>query len=155
MTTEIRQARRWDLEAIVELLSEMSQESQIQALKTNFNMPYVNKFLLEIMAGRGCIWLAENDQEEMGILIALRVPNIWNPEVMGISEIAYYLRPQYRSTTLTAGRLFHTYNRWADQEVQAGRAAYITYARLPDSNYDPERVGYHLAEQHYLKERTN
>lgn len=145
---KIRPADKFDTDTILRLLRNYSEHSPIIALRTEHNPEYVKQLLTHLFAGMGAIWLAEDGDKTLGMLVACRIPNVWNPLVITVNELAFWVEPEARNGT--AGyRLIKAYEAWAEQQTDA---VGYTVSRLHTSQFDPAHHGYTMIEQTYIKQ---
>lgn len=150
----IRIATKFDIPQLVNLMRQYSKHSPVEELRHNQNPSHVEQLLHTLIAGMGIIWVAEGGEdgdELVGMLIAMRQPNIWNPRVLLLQELAFWVEEDYRHTSI-GYRLLRAYEDWAQDEYDRGVIVGWTISKLADSEFEPERKGYKLIESTYLKE---
>jgi len=145
----IRQANKFDYPHIIEMLKHFRDQSPIQVLSTASNEEYVSKLINAILHGRGVILLAEKTQP-IGMLMAVIDQNIWDPDVLIMKELVYWVEPEHRGST--AGyRLLNEYNKLAKNMVDNDRIKFYTMSKLtksPDLDYN--RFGYDKIEETWV-----
>jgi len=147
----IRQANKFDLEAIVRMLKNYRDKAPTQFLKDANNREHIDKLLGNILAGAGFILLAEKDDETVGMVIAAQHPNIWNPDVTQVSEIAFWLDEPHRGGKL-AHRLLHGYIQQCEEWKQEKRIQFFSISKMvssPDLSYD--KFGFEKLEETWIK----
>ncbi|CAB4121934.1 hypothetical protein UFOVP17_29 [uncultured Caudovirales phage] len=131
----IRQANKFDKPQIIEMLQMFRDESPIQQYKKLNNAEYINRLIDSIIAGRGVIFIADG----IGMIMGITIPTIWDDTKLALYELAWYVKPEYRSTAaLTGYRLFRTYVDYAKQLKSDGKIVLYTMAKMttsPDINY--------------------
>lgn len=144
----VRTATRTDIDTVVTLLRNYSQYSPIAALRDQHDEHYIRQLITGIIVGQGRIWLAEDSTAQpAGMLMAIRMPCIWNPNITTMTELAFWVEPSARHST--AGyRLLKSYEQYAETES----VNHYTISRLDSSQFNPERHGYDLLEQTYIKQ---
>jgi N-acetylglutamate synthase-like GNAT family acetyltransferase len=146
----IRVADKFDLPDLVELMRHYSALSPVVALRTEHDETHVRNLLYSIIVGAGVIWVAERD-ETIGMLVCIRQQNIWNPKVMLLSELAFWVEEEYRGGT-AAYRLIKAYEEYAEEQKSSGHIAAYTISRLHTSIFNPQRLGYQSIEETYIKQ---
>jgi N-acetylglutamate synthase-like GNAT family acetyltransferase len=148
----IRSAGYKDTKVIVELLQQFLKEtSYAQADVAANNREHLSKITWATLQ-HGNIWLAEIDEVAVGLLAAIREPNMWSPRTVQMREICWYVLPEYRSGTI-GGRLFKTYCATADSLLESGKiTGYFTTKMSTTDDIDLGRRGFRLTEQTFLKE---
>jgi N-acetylglutamate synthase-like GNAT family acetyltransferase len=147
----IRKATKFDINILVPMIKQYAEEAPIELFKneTYQDHKYVAQLLYEIIAVQGFILV---DQEINGFLIAVIVPNIWCPKVIELKELAWWVKPEYRKTTL-GGKLWLQFNDEGNKMLDNNRVQIIcttTMSSSPALNY--EKRGYKLLESTYFKE---
>lgn len=128
----IRQANKFDLPEIIRLLKNYRRNAPLEILKAANNEEYITKLLTEIIAGAGFIFLAEKDGVCIGMLIAAKIPNVWNPQAMQCSEIAYWVEPEHRGGT-SAYRLIAAYIKECERLIKQGAIQLFTVSKMVNS----------------------
>jgi len=147
----IRQANKFDAEAIVQMLKSYREQAPTQFLRDANNRDHIDKLLANIFAGAGFILLAEKDEQIVGMVIAAQHPNIWNPDVSQVSEIAFWLDEAHRGGKL-AHRLLHAYIQQCEEWKQENRIQFFSISKMnnsPDLSYD--KFGFEKLEETWIK----
>jgi len=80
-------------------------------------------------------------------LIAMRNPNVWDPKIMMMNELAYWVEPEHRGST--AGyKLIKKYKEYAEELKSNGDIQAYTISKMttsPDLKYD--RLGFEKIEE--------
>jgi N-acetylglutamate synthase-like GNAT family acetyltransferase len=147
----IRTADKFDLLELVEMMRHYSAHSPVVALRTDHNEEHVRNLLYTIMVGAGVIWVAERDNEIVGMLACIRQQNIWNPKVMLLSELAFWVEEEFRGGS-AAYRLLKAYEQYAEEQKRDGHIVAYTISKLHTSIFKPEKLGYTAIEQTYIKQ---
>ncbi|CAB4132475.1 NAT_SF domain containing protein [uncultured Caudovirales phage] len=147
----IRQANKFDMEAIVRMLKAYRDKAPAQYLRDSNNQEHIEKLISNILAGAGFILLAIKDDDPVGMVIAAQHPNIWNPEVTQISEIAFWLDEEHRGGKF-AHRLLHAYIQQCEEWKQENRIHFFSLSKMvnsPDLSY--EKFGFEKLEETWIK----
>jgi N-acetylglutamate synthase-like GNAT family acetyltransferase len=96
----IRQATKFDLPRILDLLRNYRSATPWARIGTCDNEAYVTKLLTYILAGQGVIFVAERDGLIQGMLIAVKNASVWDPDLYLMQELAYWVEPEYRGSTM-------------------------------------------------------
>lgn len=151
MTDMIRQANKFDMEHIVRMLKSYRDKAPAQFLKDANNREHIDKMLGNILAGAGFILLAEKNEDVVGMVIAAQHPNIWNPDVTQVSEIAFWIDEEHRGGKL-AHRLLHGYIQQCEEWKQKNRIQFFSISKMissPDLSYD--KFGFEKLEETWIK----
>ena len=105
---KIRHADPWDISTICDMLRNYRSATPWRRLAEVDDEEWVTKLLTGILAGAGVVFLAEEKDNTVGMLIAIKNTNIWDPKLYVLNELAYWVEPQHRGTS--AGyKLIKTY----------------------------------------------
>lgn len=147
----IRQANKFDMEAIVRMLKAYRDKAPAQFLRDSSNQEHIEKLINNILAGAGFILLAIKDDDPVGMVIAAQHPNIWNPEVTQVSEIAFWVDEEHRGGK-SAHRLLHAYIQQCEEWKQENRIQFFSLSKMvnsPDLSY--EKFGFEKLEETWIK----
>lgn len=147
----IRQANKYDIPAIIGMLKNYRDNAPIEILKAANNEEYINGLLFEIIAGAGFVLLAEKDTVPIGMLIAAKIPNIWNPQAIQCSEVAYWVEPEFRGGT-AAYRLISAYMSKCEELKKQGVIEMFTVSKMsnsPDLKF--HKFGFQKLEETWIK----
>lgn len=147
----IRHATKYDIPTLTEMVREYAQQfpSDLAKDSNNFDAGYIQQLLMTMIAGRGFVLI---DDGERGFLAAITSPNIWYPSLLELSELAWWVKPEHRNSTI-GGKLWLTFDKEAEAMKQAGRIQYIkTSLTVLSPAVDYEKRGYKQLETAYIKE---
>jgi len=144
----VRKANKFDKPQIVEMLRMFRNESPIQQYKELENDEYINGLLDRIIAGQGIIFIADN----IGMIMGVMLPTIWDDTKIALYELAWYVKPEHRSTSsLTGYRLFRTYIDYAKQLKDNGKISLYTMAKMTTSpNINYQKYGFTKIEESWM-----
>lgn len=143
----IRQANKYDKTTIIELMQLFRKESDIPEFRELHNPEYWNQILDHIFAGGGVIFI----DDDKGLLMGLIAPIPWCNKTYQLYELAWYVKPEYRNTTL-GYRLLKTYVEYGKQLKEQGRIKMFTIAKMvtsPDIKYD--RFGFRKLDETWVQ----
>lgn len=147
----IRQANKFDINEIVRMLKKYRSFAPTKFLQESNDQEYIEKLLTHLIAGAGFILLATKDDRPIGMIMAARHTNVWNPSAIQISEIAFWVDEEHRGGR-TAHRLLHAYIEHCEQLKQENSIQFFTLSKMrnsPDLNY--ERFGFEKLEETWIK----
>lgn len=143
----IRTATKYDKTQIKDMLKEFHAESDFAELGTDYNEEYFDLLLDRMFAGQGVVFLEENK----GLLVAMILPTIWNDKVYAMFELAWYVRPEHRNTTI-GYRLFVSYLNYGKRLKEENRIAYFTMTKLDNSgNLKYEKYGFRKKDENWIQ----
>lgn len=134
----IRKANKFDIDGIVQMLIHYREHSPLTALRFANDREYIEQMLSNLLAGSGVIFVSEKENVLIGMLIAAKFPNIWNPQIMQCSEIAYWVEPEHRGGT-SAYRLLAAYVSECEQLKKSNQIDFYTVSKMvnsPDLKYN-------------------
>ena len=143
-----------DARHIINLMGQfLNETSYSQASEASKDVEHLGKLAFTFI-NNGYVWLAFHEEQPVGILIAIKEPNLWSPKNIQLRELVWYVVPSHRKTSI-GGRLFAKYCEKAEFLIE--KAEIDGYFTTRMSTTDPvglERRGFKLKESTYLKERT-
>jgi GNAT superfamily N-acetyltransferase len=143
----MRIANKFDKTEIIQMLRMFRSESNIEQYKNLDNENYINYLLDQILGGLGVIYI----EEGKGIIIGLIAPVIWCNKHYALHELAWYVKPEYRNTTV-AYRLVKAYIEFGKQLKKNKRVILFTLSKLPDTpslNY--EKLGFKKIDENWMQ----
>lgn len=129
----IRQATRQDKEQIIELMKLFRTESNIKQYQGLDNESYWNRLLDTILAGAGVIFI----EDGVGLIMALITPTVWCDKTLYMQELAWYVKPEKRNTSV-GYRLLKKYVDYGNKLKSEGRISIFAIAKMvtsPDIKY--------------------
>lgn len=124
----IRQATKYDKTQIIEMMQMFRKESGIEHFANLDNQEYWNQLLDSILAGMGIIYIKDN----VGLIMGVINHSIWCNKTLVLQELAWYVKPEYRNTTV-GYRLLKAYVDFGNEQKQKGRIKMFTIAKMPTS----------------------
>jgi N-acetylglutamate synthase-like GNAT family acetyltransferase len=101
------------------------------------------------LAGAGVIFVAEKNNQVIGMLAAVKNTSIWDPDLWVMNELCYWVEPEHRGGT--AGyRLIKAYTEHCNQLRQQGEIEAYTISKMtnsPDLNY--AKFGFEKQEENW------
>ena len=146
----IRQATIQDFDRIMELMINFANSSPYSPLKDpKYNDYYIRNLLVGIIK-QGVILVGEIDDKIEGMLIGLIQEDLWLPHVKTMKEIAWWVEPEHRMSSL-GYRLLKEYvnvgTKLQIEEIISGFT--ITNMEIcPDFNL--EKRGWNKVETNYV-----
>jgi len=147
----IRKATPFDMPALISLMRGYVAEAPMEALKDEslHDIPHIESVFAGLMAGQGLILI---DDQYRGFIAAMVVKNVWCPALLELHELAWWVKPEHRGTTL-GGRLWTHFNCIAQEQLEAGRVQIVCSSVIADSpKIDYTKRGYRLMQKTYFKE---
>ena len=143
----IRQATKYDKTQIILMMKQFRAEADFPELLKVDNEEYWNTMLDGILAGQGVVFL----EEGKGLLMAIVLPTIWCNKTFAMHELAWYVCPEERNTTI-GFRLFAAYLAYGKQLKEQGRITYFTITKIDTSpNFKYEKYGFRKKDENWIQ----
>jgi len=143
----IRQATKYDKTEIIEMMQLFRAEADIEQYRHLDNIVYWNKLLDSILAGQGIIFL----EEGKGLIMALITHTAWCDRTFQMYELAWYVKPEYRNTTV-GYRLLKEYIDYGKQLKQQGRIKLFSIAKMVSSpNIKYDKFGFNKLDETWIQ----
>lgn len=129
----IRQATKYDKTQVIQMMQLFRAESNIEQYKDLDNVEYWNRLLDSILSGQGVIYI----EEDVGLIMGVVMPTIWCDKTLVLNELAWYVKPEHRNTTV-GYRLLKAYVEYGKELKRSGRIKMFTIAKMvtsPDIKY--------------------
>jgi len=119
----IRQATRYDIPRLLEIVESYAYENPIKALgrQQHHNPKHVEQLLFSILAGRGFIYI---DNNMRGAIIAIKQGNVWCPDLKELNELLWWVEPEHRNGTI-GGRLWKAFDERAEAMLKVGDIDFV------------------------------
>jgi RimJ/RimL family protein N-acetyltransferase len=145
----IRRADKWDTDSIIEMLRHYRSATPWPRLANCDNEEYIRKMLQRIFAGGGTIFVAEKDEQITGMLIAILNPNLWDPDLITMQELAYWVEPEHRGTSAGYRLLTAFRDHCEDLKAQGKIEAYTISKMVNSPDLDYGRFGFTKLEEYW------
>lgn len=143
----IRQATKFDKTEIIEMMKQFRQEADLPEYIGEENEEYWNLLLDTILVGKGVVFL----EEGKGLLMALIHPTIWNNKIHTMQELAWYVKPEFRHTTV-GYRLLKAYIEYGDELKEDGRIKFFSVSKMDTSpNIKYQKFGFRKKDENWIK----
>lgn len=127
-----RFASPFDIPALMEMLREYRDCTPLDFLGEVDDVPYIQLMLSEILHGKGVAVISENKGIATGMLIAAIHGSRWSPKHLLLTEMAYWVRPEYRGGT-AAHRLLALYVQEGKRLKDSGRVRNFFISKMVNS----------------------
>lgn len=125
----MRYATKYDMPHLIDMMKAYAEEAGIKALKHNQNESHVRSLFYQMLKGRGFILV---DDQLRGFLAAYVTCNFWNSAVKELHEVAWWVMPEYRDTSI-GGRLWLRFNKLAQDMLDQNRVQIVCTSLMPSS----------------------
>jgi hypothetical protein len=136
----IRQANKYDIDKIVELLKDFAikTDTQLKGSPLDWSKTYVTQLITNIIAGQGFILI---DDKQTGILVAYKSHCFWNDKSIQLQEVMLH---GYNKFVIT--RLIKEYTKIAKELLrkrEINQATISSYDNLKFERYGMKLIEYH------------
>ena len=137
---KIRHATKYDARSIINMLWHYHDSGDIEGLNIADEQTAL-RVLTHILAGAGIALVAEKNDELVGMLIAYKVPFLWDNSKYIMNEIAYWVELEHRGGT--AGyRLLKEYVKECEQMKDEAMIANYTISQMEGQSLNYSRFGF-------------
>lgn len=153
----IRSANLEDFDRIMELMINFANHSPwAPHHNPMYNDHYVRNLLTSFLT-QGCILVAQPQPNQtpqpdqiQGMLIATTVSDPWLPHVKTLKELAWWVEPEYRHTSM-GYRLLQKYIEYGKKMVEKNMVHGFTLTNMSISpDFDLEKRGWNKVETNYV-----
>lgn len=142
----IRQITKYDKTSVVQMIQQFGKECPIE-FYNNLDEAHISKLLDNILAGMGIGYTEENK----GLILGIITPTTWNPNVLMLHELAWYVKPEFRNTPI-GYRLLKKYIEYGNELKQIGRIKMFLMGRFNSSpNIKYEKFGFTKLEESWIQ----
>lgn len=143
----IRQATKYDITQLTEMMRMFRDESPIEQYKDIDNPEYFNQLVNTILSGQGVIFIEDN----VGFILGIIIPTIWCNKTFAMYELAWYVKPEYRHKTV-GYKLLKAYIDYAKKLKEQGRIKLFTVTKMVTSpDFDYSRFGFKKIEENWMQ----
>lgn len=137
---KIRVANKYDLPQLKQMLWNYHDSGNIKGLDITSEETGL-RILSVILAGGGIALISEKDHVATGMLLAVRSPFLWDNTKSIMTEIAYWVEPEYRGST--AGyRLLKEYVEYCDNLKDLNKISNYTISQMEGQELNYSRFGF-------------
>lgn len=148
---KIRLADKFDIEDVIELLRHYREQTPWKRIKDCDNAEHIKNILYHIVSGSGVIYVAEKDYEIVGAIIGVKNISVWDPSIITMNEMAFWVEPEHRGST--AGyKLIKRYVEHCENLKERGILEAFTISKMtnsPELKYD--RFGFTKIEETWIQ----
>jgi hypothetical protein len=147
----IRKINRFDYEEILDIMLDFADATHMKGFQRDtYDRETAKKVLLRCEVGGISLCSTTESGRIQGVILSLRDRDTWIPDIVRLRELAWWVRPEYRNTTVGA-RLFHAYQKQAELLHKAGEITSYTVSKMDISpDFDYEKRGFRFLESTYI-----
>ena len=96
----VRTADKFDIDKVIDLVKNFYDGVEFDLKNCgNLDLEYVNKLYHHIILGGGVALVAEHKDTLVGIILAIKNPNIFYPDKIVMNELLIYVNPSHRKSS--------------------------------------------------------
>jgi len=147
----IRHITRFDYPKIHEAMKLFRTESKRQShMSTDYDLTHVNRVLDYCRLSGVCLIAEDQDLNLQGFLISAKNPDLWQPKILRLQELLWWVRPDVRGTSV-GGRLLIKYKQCAEDKKSRGEIFSYTIGRANTTkDIDFKKQGFEFYESMYI-----
>lgn len=149
----IRHADLKDFGRVIELMTNFANAAPIDALHQPDYSVRRLEHLLARFKSNGCVIVAEDKEGVIqGVLIGVVFEDLWLPYVKTLKEVAWWVEPEYRNTSM-GYRLLMEYVKFGNDLINRLVVSNFTLTNMSISpDFDLEKRGWRPIETNYVYE---
>lgn len=141
----IRLANKFDIPKLREMLLNYLSHNPVKGMKITDEKTGM-MILTTIIVGGGIALVSEKDDKITGMLLAIKHPMLWDHNQHIMTEIAYWVEPEYRNST--AGfRLLYKYVEMCNDMKDQEQIMYYTVSQMNGTNLKYDKFGFNKVEE--------
>ena len=145
---KIREANKFDLPKVLDLISDFYNGVELD-LKSygQLDLEYVNKLYHHIVLGGGVAIVAEDGDNLVGIILAVKNPNIFYPDKTVLNELLIYVEPHHRKSS-ACYKMLLKYKEIGEQLIKDDKITTYTVTKTEQLDQIKfENLGYRKTEE--------
>jgi len=148
----IRKANKFDLPYFIHVAKKVQHMGFVpQNKNAELDDDHLNSIFATILAGAGICYIAEHENQNIGMVLGIISPNMWAPKYLFMHQILYFVEEDFRQTR--AGYLlFKEFDNKAKELVEQKRIHHVSLSApktLLDMDFN--KFGYELSEKTWIK----
>lgn len=147
----IRNISRHDYKNITQAMLIFRAESGRKSHMTrDYDIDHVHRVLDYARLSGVCLLAEDTDLNLQGFIISAKVPDVWQPKIIRLQEMLWWVRPDLRDTSI-GGRLLLKYKQSAEVMRSAGEIFSYTIGRAGQTKeIDFTKQGFEFYESLYI-----
>ena len=144
----IREADKFDLPKVIDLVSDFYNAVELD-LKNygELDLEYVNKLYHHIVLGGGVAIVAEHGDALIGLVLAIKNPNIFYPDKIVMNELLIYVDPVHRKSS-ACYKMLLKYKEIGEQLIKDEKITTFTVTKTEQLDQIKfENLGYRKTEE--------
>lgn len=125
----IRLANKFDRKEIFSMVNALNHECAIPQFQGLDADAHGDDLWHNLLAGQGVILVAVKKEKVVGCIIGIITQSVWSKSIRGLFEIAWYVKPEYRNTSISY-RLMARYIKEGQDLKRFGFVHFLTISKM-------------------------
>jgi len=148
---KIRLANKFDQPFLINVLKQYQEQLDLPETSLSSEIvvkdEHISKLYHHILLGAGLALIAEENNKPIGILLAIKNGNIWDPEVKTLNHLLLWVVPEHRNSS-AALRLIRSYNEHGKKMIEEKEIKMFSMTKAYHlGKLNLEKLGYTKAEE--------
>jgi hypothetical protein len=146
----IRNITRHDYDQVIEGMRLFRTEAgRSSHLTHDYDLTHITR-VLDYCRLSGVCLIAEHNTGLQGFLISAKNPDVWQPKILRLQELLWWVRPDVRGSSI-GGRLLVKYKQQAESMKAAGEIFSYSIGRAKTTtDIDFSKLGFEFYESQYI-----
>lgn len=146
----IRNITRHDYDLVIEGMRLFRTEAgRSSHLTHDYDLTHITR-VLDYCRLSGVCLIAEHNNDLQGFLISAKNPDVWQPKILRLQELLWWVRPDVRDSSI-GGRLLVKYKQQAEIKKSAGEIFSYSIGRAKTTkDIDFSKLGFEFYESQYI-----
>ena len=144
----IRLANKFDVKQVIDLIHKFQEANKLpESLMEELDDTYLNKLFHHLILGAGVVYVAEVDNNIVGMIIGLKSSSPWFPNQITLKELMLYTIKEYEGKGI-ASKLLKAYNDKAKELLENKEISLYAVSITRDlGKLDYKKYGYKKIEE--------
>lgn len=147
----VRKATLHDIQDIYGMLLRFNSECMVPELQVEGCHSTITRVLTHLISGSGFVLVAQEDTQLVGMFIAAKISNTWDPRWVSMNELVYWVDPEHRNK-LCGAKMLKWYIKHCDSMLAENKIKTYTVGRMSDNKaIDYGRWGFRQIEEKWIR----
>ena len=144
----IREANKFDVNQVINLIHQFQEANKLpESLMEELDDTYLNKLFYHMILGAGVVYVAEIDNNVVGIIIGIKSSSPWFPNQITLKELMLYTVKEYEGKGI-GSKLLKAYNDKAKELLENKDISVYAVSVTKDlGKLNYEKYGYKKVEE--------
>ena len=115
---KIRLANKFDVHQVIDLIHKFQETNKLpENLMQELDDTYLNKLFHHLIIGAGVVFVAEENNKLIGLIIGIKTSSLWFPNQLTLKELMLYTIKEYQNLGI-GSKLLKAYNNKAKELLE-------------------------------------